>query len=401
MSSHDIETPLSRRPPGKLKSKALIVLLIAAVVVAWGITSRAREKSDLSALTHEQAIPVVKLIQPVGSTTGETLTLPGTLQAYYSASVYARVSGYLKSWAVDIGTPVKSGQVLAEIETPEIDQQLKQSQANLDTALANEHLTEITTKRWHNLLSTDSVSQPEADEKSGDNEAKKALVEAAQADVDRLRALEGFKHITAPFDGIVTARKTDIGALINAGHDAGHELFTVADVHKLRLYVSVPQNYATQIKVGMKAQFSVPERPGETFNGVLTDNSQSVSGDTGTVLIELGVDNQDGKLLPGEYGNVSFALPNNPSVVRLPVSALTFRKEGLRVATLTPDNHVAYRTIQISNDLGSVVEIASGLSPTDRIIDNPPDSLENGDQVKVAPAVPAAPAAAVAGADKP
>ena len=396
MSSHDIETPLSRRPPGNLKAKAAIVLVIAAVMVAWGITSRANEKAQLSTLTHEQAIPVVKLIAPAERTTGETLTLPGTLQAYYSASVYARVSGYLKSWSVDIGTPVKSGQVLAEIETPEVDQQLKQSQANLDTALANEHLTEITTKRWHNLLSSDSVSQQEADEKSGDNDAKKALVEAARADVDRLRALEGFKHITAPFDGIVTARKTDIGALINAGHDAGHELFTVADVHKLRLYVSVPQNYATQIKVGMTAQFSVPERPGETFSGVLTDNSQSVSTDTGTVLIELGVDNKDGKLLPGEYGNVSFALPRNPSVVRLPVSALTFRKEGLRVAMLTADNRVAYRTIQISNDLGSAVEVASGLSPSDRIIDNPPDSLEDGDQVRVAPATSAAPAVAAA-----
>jgi RND family efflux transporter MFP subunit len=403
VSSHDIETPLTKRPPGNLKLKAIAVLVVAAVVVAWGVTSRAKEKSSLATLTHEQAVPVVKLIAPAGRSEGEMLTLPGTLQAYYSASVYARVSGYLKQWSVDIGTPVKSGQVLADIETPEIDQQLKQAQANLDTALANEHLTEITSKRWHNLLSSDSVSQQEADEKSGDYEAKKALVEAARAEVDRLRALEGFKHITAPFDGVVTARKTDIGALINAGHDAGHELFTVADVHKLRLYVSVPQSYATQIKVGMKAQFTVPERPGETFNGVLTDNSQSVSGDTGTLLIELSVDNKDGKLLPGEYGNVSFALPSNAAVVRLPVSALTFRKEGLRVATLTPDNRVAYRTIVVSNDLGSVVEVASGLKSTDRIVDNPPDSLEDGDQVKLAQstAATAAPAAPAAGTEKP
>jgi RND family efflux transporter MFP subunit len=300
------------------------------------------------------------------------------------------VPGYLKQWSVDIGTPVKSGQVLAEIETPEIDQQLKQAQANLDTALANEHLTEITSKRWHNLLSSDSVSQQEADEKSGDYDAKKALVEAAHAEVDRLRALEGFKHLTAPFDGIVTARNTDIGALINAGHDTGHELFTVADVHKLRLYVSVPQAYTTQIKVGMKARFTVPERPGEAFDATLTDNAQSVSMNTGTVLIELGVDNKDGKLLPGEYGDVSFALPKNPSAMRVPASALTFRKEGLRVATLTADNHVAFRAISVSNDLGNVVEVASGLSPADRIIDNPPDALEDGDLVKVAPAKPSA-----------
>jgi RND family efflux transporter MFP subunit len=384
---------MHKRPPGNLKTKAVIVVVLAAIVVAWGITSRAKEKSSLATLTQEQAIPVVKLIMPVERTEGETLKLPGTLQAFYSASVYARVPGYLKTWSVDIGTPVKAGQVLADIDTPEIDQQLKQAQANLDTALANEHLTEITSKRWHNLLSSDSVSQQEADEKSGDYDAKKALVEAARAEVDRLRALEGFKHITAPFDGIVTARKTDIGALINAGHDAGHELFTVADVHKLRLYVSVPQAYATQIRVGMKADITVPERPGETFAATLTDNSQSVSGDSGTVLIELSVDNKDGKLLPGEYGDVSFALPKNAAVVRVPVSALTFRKEGLRVATLTADNHVAYRTIAVSNDLGSVVEVASGLTGSDRIIDNPPDSLEDGDQVKVAPAVTAAPAA--------
>ncbi len=402
MSSHDIQTPIHKRPPGNLKMKALLVLVIAIVVIVLGVSTRAREKSSLTAMTQEQAMPVVKLVQPMQRSMddgGEALTLPGTLQAFYSATVYSRVGGYLKQWSVDIGAPVKSGQVLAEIETPELDQQLKQSEANLDTALANEHLTEITSKRWHNLLSTDSVSQQEADEKSGDYEAKKALVAAARADVERLRATESFKRITAPFDGIVTARKTDIGALINAGHDAGHELFTVADVHKLRLYVSVPQSYANLIQVGMKAQFSVPERPGESFNGVLTDNSRSVSENSGTVLIELDVDNKDGKLLPGEYGNVRFKLPHEANVMRLPASALTFRKEGLRVATLTADNHVLYRIIQISRDMGNSVEVAAGLSPSDRIIDSPPDALEDGDLVKVAAPV-AAPAAATSGAAK-
>jgi RND family efflux transporter MFP subunit len=372
-----------------LKAKALIAVVIAVVVVVWGVASRAKEKSALSNLTVEQAMPTVKTVVPLQRQDGETLTLPGTLQAFYSASVYARVSGYLKRWSVDIGTPVKSGQLLAEIETPELDQQLKQSEANLDTALANEHLTEITSRRWKNLLTTDSVSQQEADEKGGDYEAKKALVAAARADVERLRALESFKRISAPFDGIVTARKTDIGALINAGHDAGHELFTVADVHKLRLYVSVPQGYANQIHVGMKAQFTVPERPGELFAGVLTDDSRSVSENSGTVLIQLDVDNKDAKLLPGEYGNVRFDLPRDPNAVRLPASALTFRKEGLRVATLTADNRVAYRTIQISRDMGNSVEVASGLTSADRIIDNPPDSLEDGDQVRVAAVPPA------------
>lgn len=384
MSSNDIQTPLHRRTPANLKLKALVAVVIAIGIVGWGLSSRARDKVALTSLTQEQSMVTVKMIQPAGRESGEVLTLPGTLQAFYSASVYARVSGYLKKWSVDIGTPVKTGQVLAEIETPELDQQLKQSEANLDTALANEHLTEVTDKRWRHLLASDSVSQQEADEKGGDYEAKKALVAAARADVERLRALESFKHITAPFDGVVTARKTDIGALINAGHDAGHELFTVADVHKLRLYVNVPQSYANQIQIGMKAQLTVPERPGQTFNAVLTDNSRSVGENSGAVLIELDVNNMDGKLLPGEYGNVLFNLPRDANAVRVPASALAFRKEGLRVATLTADNHVAFRTIQISRDLGNSVEIASGLSATDRIIDNPPDSLEDGDQVRVA-----------------
>lgn len=399
MSAHDIKTPLHRRPPANLKRKALVVLVIAIVVVGWGVSTRARDKTTLAGLTREQAVPTVKMIQPVAREAGEALTLPGTLQAFNSASVYARVSGYLKQWSVDIGTPVKSGQLLAEIETPELDQQLKQSEANLDTALANEHLTEVTSRRWQHLLSSDSVSQQEADEKGGDYEAKKALVAAARADVERLRALESFKHITAPFAGIVTARKTDIGALINAGHDAGHELFTVSDVRKLRLYVNVPQSYANQVQVGMKALLTVPERPGQTFNAVLADNSRAVGENSGAVLMELDVDNMDGKLLPGEYGNVRFDLPRDVDTVRVPASALLFRKDGLTVATLTADNRVAIRSIQISRDLGNTVEIASGLSTSDRIIDNPPDSLENGDQVRVADPQPQ-PASQPAGGGK-
>lgn len=384
MSSNDIQTPLHRRPPANLKMKALVALVVAIGVVGWGLSSRARDKTALANLTQAQSVPTVKTIQPANRPDAQTLMLPGTLQAYYSASVYARVSGYLKHWLVDIGAPVKSGQQLADIETPELDQQLKQSEANLDTALANEHLTEITSRRWQNLLSSDSVSQQEADEKGGDYAAKKALVDAARADVERLRALESFKRITAPFDGVVTARKTDIGALINAGHDAGHELFTVADVHKLRLYVNVPQSYANQIQIGMKAQLEVPELPGQSFSAILADNSRSVSENSGTVLIELEVDNADGKLLPGEYGNVRFDLPRDVHAVQVPASALVFRKEGLTVATVTYDDRVAYRSIKISRDLGNIVEVASGLSTTDRIIDNPPDSLEDGDRVSVA-----------------
>ncbi len=370
--------------PAHLKLKAIIVVIAAVVIVVGGTAFRARNQSTLVDLAKQQDLPIVKVILPTNSKTALDLVLPGTLQAWYSASVYARVSGYLKQWTVDIGTQVKSGQLLATIETPELDQQLKQSEANLETALANLRLTDITSKRWQNLLKTDSVSKQEADEKNGDFEAKQALVSAARADVKRLRALQSFKQITAPFDGIVTSRKTDIGALINAGHDAGHELFTVDDVHKLRLYVDVPQNYAHQISAGMKAKLDIPGLPGQAFDAVLTSNSRAVNAATGTMLVELHVDNADRKLLPGGYGNVHFQLPHENNVVQVPVTAMVFRKEGISVATLTADNHVQFRPVKIGNDMGSAVEIISGLSISDRIIDSPPDSLEQGDAVRIA-----------------
>ena len=383
MSTHDNDAILHKPLPPNLKMKALVVLIVGICVVVWGISSRSKEQAGLAQSAQDQANPIVKVIQPSQSKAAPELVLPGTLQAYYSATVYARVNGYLKSWSADIGAPVKAGQVLAVIETPELDQQLKQSEANLESALANQRLTEITSNRWKNLLASDSVSKQEADEKNGDNEAKKALVVAAQADVNRLRALASFKQITAPFDGIITSRKTDIGALINAGHDAGHELFTVADNRKLRLYVNVPQSYAHKLNVGMKADLDVPSFPGKTFEATLRANSGAVNESSGSVLVELEVDNKLGQLMPGGYGNVKFKLPVDASLIQIPASALVFRKEGLSIATLTTDNHVAFRPIQISHDQGSVVEIANGISPTDRIIDNPPDSIENGDLVRI------------------
>ncbi len=384
MSSNDIQTPQHHAVPANLKIKAVVVLIVAAVAVAGGLYLRAHNQTELVHLAKQQELPIVKVIQPSSSTGSANLILPGTLQAYYSASVYARVSGYLKQWDVDIGASVKSGQVLATIETPELDEQLKMSEANLQTALANERLTEITSNRWKNLLKTDSVSKQEADEKNGDYEAKKAVVAAAEADVNRLRALESFKRITSPFDGVVTARNTDIGALINAGHDAGHQLFTVDDVHKLRLYVDVPQDYAHQFKAGMKAEFDVPGLPGQLFDAVLTGDSRAVNAVSGTMLIELEVDNAQRKLLPGGYGNVHFNLPRDSNIVQIPATALVFRKDGISVAVLTPDNHVEFRTIQISHDLGNAVEVATGIKATDRVIDSPPDSLEKGDMVRIA-----------------
>jgi len=366
------------------KAQAAIVLICSLTIVAAGIVYRNRAHASLVQLATQQALPIVKIIHPTSLNGNIDLVLPGTLQAYYSATVYSRVTGYLKKWTVDIGTQVKSGQLLATIETPELDQQLKQSQANLESARANLRLTEITSRRWQNLLKSDSVSRQEADEKNGDYEAKKALVSAAQADVDRLLALASFKQITAPFDGIVTSRKTDIGALINAGHDAGHELFTVDDVHTLRLYVDVPQNYAQQIKAGMTAQLEIPELPGQRFDAKLAANSRAVNTGTGTMLIELLVDNADRTLLPGAYGNVHFSAPSAANQLQIPVTALVFRKEGMTVATLNADNRVQFRVIQIGQDLGSAVQVVSGLLASERIIDSPPDALEQGDQVRLA-----------------
>ena len=384
MSSNDIDTPLHKPLPPNLRIKALILLGLAILAVIAGLLYRAHNQTSLQTLATQQALPIVKIIQPVAASGSTNLVLPGTLQAYYSASVYARVNGYLKKWNVDIGTLVKSGQVLATIETPELDQQLKQSEANLDTAAANERLTKLTSDRWKSLLKTDSVSRQEADEKNGDFEAKQALVTAARADVDRLRALESFKSITAPFDGVVTARNTDIGALINAGRDAGHNLFTVDDVHKLRLYVDVPQSDSHLISTGMRVKFDMPSLPGQSFDAVLTGNSRAINAASGTMLVELEVDNADRKLLPGAYGSVHFTLPRGNQVMQIPATALVFRKEGISIATLTVDNRVAFRPIQISHDLGGSVEIASDLHAADRVIDNPPDSLEQGDQVRIA-----------------
>lgn len=384
MSTDNIDTPLSKALPANLKMKALSIVALAVVAVATGLIYRANDQAELKRLATQQEMPIVKVIFPKRSNGTVNLILPGTLKAFYSASVYARVPGYLKQWNVDIGTLVKAGQLLATIDTPDLDQQLIQSEANLETALANERLTKLTSERWTNLLKSDSVSKQETDEKLGDHEAKKALVDAAKADVNRLRALETFKRITAPFDGVVTERNTDIGALINAGHDAGNRLFTVDDIHQLRMYVNVPQSYAHQITAGMKVQFDVPSLPGQMFNAVLTGNSRAISVASGTMLVELAVDNADRKLMPGAYGNVHFTIPDANDGVQIPSTTLVFRKEGLSVATLTTDNNVVFRPIQISHDLGSSVEVATGLSATERIIDSPPDSLLQGDQVRIA-----------------
>jgi RND family efflux transporter MFP subunit len=371
-------------PQRWLRPAGLIGAAVAVLIVAVGLVSRVRANQDVKAWTSEAAISTVSVIAPTTVSGDQTLVLPGNVQAFYDAQIHARVSGYLKHWYQDIGAQVKTGQLLADIDTPELDQQLAQAKANLATTIANQSLAKTTAARWTSLLSDDAVSRQEAEEKTGDLEAKSSLVKAAQAEVQRLEALEAFKRITAPFDGVVTDRTTDIGALIAAGTPNDPGLFTVADVHRLRIYVKAPQSYSADLHPGQTAALSVPEHPGQTFMATLVSTSGAVSDQSGTMLVELQIDNASGALKPGDYAQVRFALPAPAGVIRLPASALMFRRQGMAVATIGPGDHVVMKPIAIARDLGASVEIASGLSPSDRVIDSPPDSLNNGEVVRVA-----------------
>jgi RND family efflux transporter MFP subunit len=367
-----------------LKPAGVVGAALAVLIVAGGLVSRVSAGQDLKVRTEAEAVPTVNLIAPTLADGEQSLVLPGSVQAFYDAQIHARVSGYLKRWYQDIGAQVKAGQVLADIDTPELDQQLIQARANLATAVANQRLAQTTSKRWTSLLADDAVSRQEAEEKSGDLDAKTSLVKAAQADVQRLVALSAFKRITAPFDGVVTGRTTDIGALIAAGTPNDPGLFTVADVHRLRIYVKAPQAYSADVHPGMTAQLTVPEHPGQTFTATLVSTNGAVSDQTGTMLIELQIDNASGALKPGDYAQVRFILPPRVGTIRLPASALMFRRQGMAVATLGAGDRVVMKSITIARDLGTSVEIASGIAPTDRVIDSPPDSLTSGEVVRVA-----------------
>ena len=379
----------SRPSPRRLRLVGIVALLVAFALAAGGIFSRTQRDSALKTKVEADAVPTVSVLQPSHDAAKQELVLPSNVQAYYDAPIYARVPGYLKKWNVDIGARVKAGDVLAEIETPELDQQLRQAQADLATAIAKENLAETTDKRWQSMLASTSVSKQEAEEKSGDYEAKKASGNAERADVDRLPALSGFKRITAPFDGTVTARRTDIGALINAGSGSGNELFRVADTHKLRVYVNVPQTYADEITVGMHAQLQLPEQPGRSHDAIVVSNTNAINESSRTLLVQLEVDNADGKLMAGSYADVHFDLPATQGVLQLPVTTLLFRQHGMTVATVGKDDHVLLKNVQIGRDFGSKVEVVAGLDANDRVIDSPPDWLANGDKVHalVEPAV--------------
>jgi RND family efflux transporter MFP subunit len=365
----------------------VVGLLVVLGIVVAGLTLRAADARKLKTWTDAQAVPTVNVIQPLRDANGPSLQLPGRLEAFTRAPIFAQVSGYLKSWNVDIGAPVKAGQVLAEIETPELDQQLLQARADLQSAQANALLAGTTAKRWEALSGTDSVAQQDVDQRTADYAAKEAIVAAAKANVDRLVATKAFARIVAPFDGVVTARDTDVGALVNAGSGGvGQELFAVSDVKQLRVYVQVPQNYAPAIHDGTTANLTVPEYPDQQFTARVVAAADSVNSSSGTTLVQLLVDNANGKLLPGGFASLKFSLPASADSVRVPASALVFDSRGVVVATLGANGHVLFKQVKINRDLGDSVEIGSGLAATDRVIDTPPDGLADGDSVEVATA---------------
>jgi len=359
-----------------------VVLLIA--VVAYGLGSRVAESSRLRDLTEAQAVPTVALVTPTNVEDHSGLQLPGRLEAFIRAPIYARVPGYLKSWKYDIGAKVKAGDVLAEIDTPDLDQQLAQARADLNVAQANAKLAQITAQRWQSLADTDAVAKQDVDQRTFTWNASIAQVRAAQANLDRLVAEEGFKRLVAPFDGIVTARDTDIGALINVGAAGGQELFEVSETRKLRVYVNVPQNFVPSVPAGTQTTIQVPEHPDKSYSGTVEASAQAVAPSTGTTLMQLIVDNAAGEMMPGDYASIHLQIAAHTQLLSLPSSAVIFDANGLSVATVDSDNHVHIKPVTIGRDLGAVIEIATGLSAQDRVIENPPDGISTGATVRVA-----------------
>ena len=384
------ELRMSPEPPptGKVSRRSLaltglIAIVLVTVVVVDGVWSRNASDARLKEVTNAQAVPTVAVIHPTVGANQSSLDLPGRLEAYSRAPIYARVGGFLKAWYVDIGAPVKAGQLMAEIEAPDLDQQLLQAKAALASAQAAEALATVTAQRWQTMGATNAVAKQTVDEKTGDLTVKQALTRAAQANVDRLLVLSDFKRVTAPFDGIVTTRNTDLGQLINADSSAGLALFVISDVKKLRLTVSVPQNYVPAVTLNTKVAITVPEYPGKVYQGVVEASARAVDPASGTTRMQVVVDNSSGELMPGAFANTRIELPANAQALSIPAGALIFGQKGLRVAVLDGADKVQLKSITISRDLGQVVEIGTGLSRDDRVIDSPPDGLSDGDQVRV------------------
>jgi RND family efflux transporter MFP subunit len=361
-----------------------VFVLLAIGVVAHGVASRAAQSARVRQLTAAEALPTVAVVTPTRMASHATLELPGRLQAYIRAPIYARVPGYLKSWSHDIGSKVKAGEVLAVIETPDLDQQLRQAHANLAVAEANAKLAQISAQRWQSLAGTDAVAKQDVDQRTFTWNADIAQVRAARAYVDLLVTEEGFKRLVAPFDGVVTARYTDIGDLINVGAAGGAELFEVSDTSRLRVYVNVPQNYVPSVPAGTLATISVPEHPDRTYSATVEASAQAVVPNTGTTLMELIVDNRAGELMPGDFASVRLHITTANEVLSVPSSALIFNAQGLSVATVDADDRVLLKPVAVERDQGSTIQLSAGLTPDDRVIENPPDGIRDGAEVRLA-----------------
>jgi len=369
--------------------KAFHALLGLAALAAFGVTivrglqDRASAENALVLETRDAAIPTVSVIRPTTGAPTDELLLPGTIEAFTDTPVYARTDGYLKRWYVDIGTHVKAGQILAEIETPEIDQQLSQARAQLGTTKATYDLSVSTAARWESLLKTESVSRQETDEKIGDLAAKKAAVDAASANVKRLEKMQSFQQIYAPFEGVITARNTDIGALINAGSNGpGRELYHMAALGKMRVYVQVPQANSRSAKPGAEVDLTLQEYPGRVFRAHVARTANAIEEASRTLRVEVDVDNPDGALLPGAYVSVHLKLPQAGHALTIPFNATLFRAEGLSVAAVR-DGHVELLPVTVGHDYGTSLEIVAGLTGSEQLIVNPPDSIAAGQQVRV------------------
>jgi RND family efflux transporter MFP subunit len=368
----------------RIRNFSLLLLVVALILAVWGEVSRVLARSALVKEAADSAVATVVTTTPTRTTIGEELVLPGSVQAYIEAPIYARTSGYLKDWKTDIGSEVAQGQLLAEIETPEVDKQLSQAQADLATARANETLANSTNERWQGLLATESVSKQDADEKAGDAAAKKTTAASAAANVARLQQLESFKRVVAPFAGVITARNTDIGALINAGQSAGTELFRIADVHKLRVYVQVPEAYASATHPGLIAELHLAEFPQRVFPAKAVRTSNALDPTLRTLQVELELDNANRELFPGAYADVHFKLPADAQSLRLPANTVLFRAAGLQVATVDEHHRVRLKSFVQGRDFGNTIEVLSGLSADDVVILNPSDSLVDGVTVRIA-----------------
>jgi RND family efflux transporter MFP subunit len=363
----------------------LLTVLVVALVVILGIAGRRKANAQLSQETRDLAVATVTVVHPKRGAPQQEIVLPGDMQPYADAPIYARTNGYLKSWHVDIGARVKAGQLLAEIDTPEVDQQLQQARADVATVEANLHLADTTATRYKDLMKTDSVSQQDVDNATGNYDARRTAVESARSNVKRLEELQSFKKIYAPFDGVITARNTDIGALIDSGSGGGttRELFHIAAVSRLRVYVNVPEVYSPHIKAGLRAELTLAEFPGRRFEGSIVRDSGAIDNATRTLLTEIDVNNSAGLLKPGGYVEVHLNLPSATTTFTLPVNSIIFRAAGMQVATVKNGKTIDLISIVPGRDFGTEIEILAGLQGDESVVINPPDALTNSEAVRL------------------